>query len=42
MNGIELLADEDSLEEVVLAAAEGKTSKERIAGCLRDHSEPAE
>jgi death on curing protein len=42
MNGIELLDDEDSLEEVVLAAAEGKTSKERIAGFFRDHSEPAE
>jgi prophage maintenance system killer protein len=42
MNGIELIVDEDSLEEVVLAAAEGKAGKERIAGFLRDHSSPAE
>jgi death-on-curing protein len=41
MNGIELLIDEDSLERVVLSAAEGKTSKEEIAGFFRDNSGPA-
>jgi hypothetical protein len=42
MNGIELIVDEDSLEELALAAAEGKEGKERIAGFPRDHSGPAE
>ena len=42
MNGIELLIDEDSFEKLVVSAAEGKTTKEEIAGLFRDNSGPAE
>lgn len=38
LNGFELDADEDELEQTVLAAACGKNDKESIGGFLREHS----
>lgn len=38
MNGIELDADEDSFEKMVLSVAEGKTDKSEIAHFFRKHA----
>ncbi len=38
VNGIELHADEDSLEEMVLSAAEGKIDKVVVAHFFREHA----
>jgi len=39
MNGIEVNAEEDSFERMVLSAAEGKINKAVIAGFFRNNSE---
>ena len=38
MNGIELHADEDSFEKMVLSVAEGKTDKSAIAQFFRNNA----
>jgi death on curing protein len=42
LNGIELFADENSLESLVISIAEGKTGKSEIAQFFRDNSRPRE
>jgi death-on-curing protein len=42
MNGIELLADEDGYEKVVLSVAEGKIDKAEIARFFRNNASTAE
>ena len=38
INGVEVIADEDILYEMVLSVAEGLTNKEAIAEFLRKHA----
>ncbi len=38
MNGIELIADEESYEKLVLSVVEGTTDKAAVARFFRDHS----
>jgi death on curing protein len=42
MNGVELQANEDTFEKMVLSAAEGKMDKAAIAQFFRNHSGHAE
>lgn len=40
LNGIDLSADEGSLENIVISVAEGKVNKSEIAQFFRDNSQP--
>ena len=42
LNGIELSTDEESLENMVISVAEGKTGKSEIAQFFRDNSQANE
>jgi death-on-curing protein len=42
LNGIDLSADEDSLENMIISVAEGKIGKSEIAQFFRNNSQPKE